>query len=49
VLNVVEVRARYFPVWPASWKGKAVNAALALLGQFGSHGQNSNLFFIASK
>ncbi len=49
VLNVVEVRARYFPVWATNWKGKAINAALALLGQFGSHGQNSNLFFIASK
>jgi SAM-dependent methyltransferase len=48
-LNVIEVRPRYFPIWSTNWKGKAVNAALFLLSQLGSYGQNSNLFFLASK
>lgn len=48
-LNVIEVRPRYFPIWSTNWKGKAINLTLALLGQFGSHGQASNLFFVASK
>jgi SAM-dependent methyltransferase len=47
--NVIEVRPRYFPIWSTNWKGKAINLALALFGQFGSHGQASNLFFVASK
>ena len=48
-LNVIEVRPRYFPIWSTNWKGKAVNFTLAILAQFGSHGQASNLFFVASK